>query len=87
MKSMLLTAPRRGADVFAGEIAAAWRGLAIGAGATAAGWPVLMGRCLFYSVIMVVQAALWDTVMAARLPGTLAASLRRRPGALCGGRP
>lgn len=75
MKSTLLTARRSAAEVVSGELAAAWRGLAIGAGATAAGWPVLVGRCLFYSVIMVVQAALWDTVMAARLPGTLAASL------------
>ncbi|MFO1014547.1 MAG: ABC-2 family transporter protein [Caulobacteraceae bacterium] len=75
MKSTLLTARRPPSGVFGGEIAAAWRGLVIGAGATAAGWPVLIGRCLFYTVIMVVQAALWDTVMAVRLPGTLAASL------------
>ncbi len=38
-------------------------------------WPVLLGRCLFYVLIMSVFSALWDKVAAERLPGTLAASL------------
>jgi ABC-2 type transport system permease protein len=40
-----------------------------------AGWPVLAGRSLFYFVIMCVQSALWDRVMQARLPGTIAEQL------------
>lgn len=40
-----------------------------------AAWPVLMGRALFYLVVMAILAALWDKVTAAHLPGTLAAHL------------
>jgi ABC-2 type transport system permease protein len=56
-------------------LAAAFAALALGARQTAAGWPVLMGRCLFYLLIMVVISALWDKVAAERLPGTMAVLL------------
>ncbi|MET3527906.1 ABC-2 family transporter protein [Phenylobacterium koreense] len=44
----------------------------IGAGQTLAGWPVLVGRCLFYTLLLATLSALWDKVAAERLPGTLA---------------
>ena len=53
---------------------------ALGARRTLASWPVLLGRCLFYALIMVVLSALWDKVSAERLAGTLAARLP--PGGL-----
>ena len=43
----------------------------IGAAATLAGWPVLLGRGLFYVVCLLVLTALWDKVAAERLPGAL----------------
>lgn len=45
--------------------------LRIGAGQTLAGWPVLVGRCLFYVLLLATLSALWDKVAAERLPGTL----------------
>jgi ABC-2 type transport system permease protein len=42
---------------------------------TFAAWPVLMGRALFYFVIMAVLSAFWDKVTDARLAGTLAVAL------------
>lgn len=56
-------------------IGAALHALRVGAGQTVAGWPVLVGRCLFYVILLVVLSALWDKVAAERLPGTLASSL------------
>jgi ABC-2 type transport system permease protein len=40
-----------------------------------ANWPVLMGRALFFCVVMAVVSALWNKVGAQRLPGTLATAL------------
>ena len=40
-----------------------------------AGWPVLLGRALFYVLLMIILTALWDKVMAERLPGGLADAL------------
>lgn len=57
------------------EIRAFLGALTIGAGQAIAGWPVLIGRCVFYVLIMLVISALWDRVAAERLPGTLAAAL------------
>src|SRR5215470_13920559 len=42
---------------------------------TFAAWPVLMGRTIFYLVIMAVLSSFWDKVTDARLAGTLAATL------------
>lgn len=42
---------------------------------TFAAWPVLMGRMIFYLVIMAVLSSFWDKVTDARLAGTLAAAL------------
>ena len=44
------------------------------AGAFAA-WPILLGRALFYGVLLLVIVALWDKVASARLAGTLATQL------------
>lgn len=52
----------------------------LGAGQTLAGWPVLVGRCIFYVILLIVLSALWDKVAAERLPGTLAGDLP--PGGL-----
>ncbi len=68
MKSTLLS-PR--ADAFSFALAS----FTLGWRQTLSSWPVLMGRCLFYALIMLVLTALWDKVAAERLPGTLAATL------------
>lgn len=47
---------------------------------TLASWPVLLGRCLFFVLIMLVLSALWDKVADERLAGTLAQTLP--PGGL-----
>jgi len=52
------------------ETSVAAAALGFGARQTIAAWPVLMGRCLFYVLIMAVFSALWDTVWAERLSGT-----------------
>jgi ABC-2 type transport system permease protein len=56
------------------ELAAAAAGLRIGAGQALAAWPVLVGRCVFFVLIMIVLAALWDRVAAERLSGLAAAA-------------
>jgi ABC-type uncharacterized transport system permease subunit len=43
----------------------------MGAAGTLAGWPVLLGRGVFYVVAMCVLAALWDKVAAERVPGAM----------------
>src|SRR5947209_10678163 len=53
-------------------LTAALVALRVGAGQTAAAWPVLGGRCLFYVLIMVVLSALWDRVAAEHVAGALA---------------
>lgn len=57
------------------EVRAFAGALTLGAGQAVAGWPVLLGRCVFYVLIMLVISALWDRVAAERLPGTLANAL------------
>lgn len=59
---------RRGAN-------AAWAALRVGAGETLAAWPVLVGRCVFFVILLLVLSALWDKVAAEQLPGTLAYAL------------
>jgi ABC-2 type transport system permease protein len=49
--------------------------LHIGAAATWAGRTVLLGRGLFYLLVITLLSALWDLVVAERLPGTLASLL------------
>ncbi|HEY9217907.1 MAG TPA: hypothetical protein VIO94_07660, partial [Phenylobacterium sp.] len=49
--------------------------LRLGAAQAIAGWPVLLGRCVFYILVMVVISSLWDRVAAERLPGTLAQAM------------
>jgi len=55
-----------------GTLGAAASGFALGFKRNLANWPVLVGRCLFYVVALVVLSALWDKVASERLPGTLA---------------
>ena len=54
---------------------AALAGVRLGAAGALAGWPVLLGRAVFYALLLVVLTALWDKVAAERLAGTLAAAL------------
>jgi ABC-2 type transport system permease protein len=49
--------------------------LRVGAAATWAGRTVLLGRGVFYLLVVVLLSALWDLVAAERLPGTLASLL------------
>lgn len=58
-----------------GGLTAAFGAFALGVRRNFANWPILMGRGLFYIVIMAVLSALWSKVAAQRLPGTLATSL------------
>lgn len=50
----------------------------LGAAGTLAGWPVLLGRGVFYVVAVGILAALWARVAADRVPG----ALRLPPGGL-----
>jgi ABC-2 type transport system permease protein len=52
-----------------GVIAAAAQAFRLGAAQTLAGWPVLIGRCLFYVLLMVVLSGLWDKVAAEQVAG------------------
>jgi ABC-type uncharacterized transport system permease subunit len=52
----------------------------LGAAGAIAGWPVLLGRAIFYILLLTVLTALWDKVISERLPGTLVATLP--PGGL-----
>jgi ABC-2 type transport system permease protein len=54
---------------------AALAAVRLGAAGALAGWPVLVGRAVFYMVALIVLTALWDKVMAERLPGGLAGAL------------
>ena len=54
---------------------AALAAFGFGARQAFAAWPVLMGRAVFYVVIMAVLSAFWDKVTDARLAGTLAVTL------------
>lgn len=62
---------RRGAGV----LASAGQALRLGALSALAGWPVLIGRAIFYLVALAVLSALWSKVAGERLPGTLARAL------------
>lgn len=68
-------APRGALGDLRSETSIAFAALGFGARQTIAAWPVLMGRCLFYVLIMAVFSALWDTVWAERLSGTHLVSL------------
>ncbi len=57
------------------SLAAAGGAFALGMRRNLANWPILMGRAIFYLVAMTVLSALWNTVAAQRLPGTLAVTL------------
>jgi len=52
-----------------GPLAAAAEAFRLGAAQTLSGWPVLIGRCLFYVLLMVVLSGLWDKVAAERVAG------------------
>jgi ABC-2 type transport system permease protein len=52
----------------------------VGLDAAVAGWPVLLGRAIFYAVCMMVLTSFWDKVGAQRLAGTFA--MRLPPGGL-----
>ena len=54
---------------------AALASLRLGAAVTLAGWPVLVGRALFYVILLCILTAVWDKVMVERLPGGLASTL------------
>jgi ABC-type uncharacterized transport system permease subunit len=58
-----------------GPLQSALAAARLGAGGAMAGWPVLVGRAGFYVLLMVVLTALWDKVIAERLPGTLVSAL------------
>ena len=58
-----------------GALRSALAGIRLGAAGAAAGWPVLLGRAMFYVLLLTVLTALWDKVTAERLSGTLAAAL------------
>ena len=60
MRSMPLTP--RGEAQFVNAIASAIAGARFGAVQALAAWPVLLGRVIFYLLILVVLAALWDKV-------------------------
>lgn len=62
-------------DPLGGEVTAAFGAFALGVRRNFANWPILMGRSLFYLVVMAVLSALWSKVAAQRLPGTLATAL------------
>jgi len=57
------------------DLRAAAAALRLGAAGAILGWPVLLGRAAFYVLLLIVLTALWDNVMAERLPGTLVAAL------------
>jgi ABC-2 type transport system permease protein len=56
----------------ASALASAYR---TGLASAVAAWPVLLGRAVFYCVLLMVLTAFWDKVGAGRLPGTMAARL------------
>ena len=58
-----------------GGLRSALAAVRLGADGAMAGWPVLLGRAVFYMLLMIVLTALWDKVIAERLPGTLVAAL------------
>ena len=58
-----------------GAFRSALASVRLGAGGAMAGWPVLVGRAMFYVLLMSVLTALWDKVIAERLPGSLVAAL------------
>src|SRR5712671_4028712 len=60
MRSMPLTP--NGEAQFVNAIASAIAGARFGAVQALAAWPVLLGRVMFYLLILVVLAALWDKV-------------------------
>jgi len=54
----------------------------LGALQTLAGWPLLLGRALFYCLIMVVLSALWDRVAAQQAMDIAAGAIRLPDGDL-----
>lgn len=72
MTSTPLSVEAAHAPAFGRTLAAMGAALRVGVRQTAAAWPVLGGRCLFYALIMVVLSALWDRVAAERVAGAIA---------------
>ncbi len=58
-----------------GVLGSAFAGVRLGLAGAVAGWPVLLGRGLFYVLLLTLLTALWDKVGAERLPGTLVTAL------------
>lgn len=73
MRSMTQTT--RNPSGLGANLGTALGAFALGMRRNLANWPVLMGRALFYCVVMAVLSALWGKVTAQRLPGTLATVL------------
>jgi ABC-2 type transport system permease protein len=65
------------ADRIRFRLAASFAAFSVGARQAFAAWPVLMGRALFYLVVMVTLSSLWDKVTDAHLSGTLATTLHK----------
>jgi ABC-2 type transport system permease protein len=57
------------------DLRSALAGVRLGVAGAAAGWPVLLGRAIFYGLLLTILTALWDKVMAERLPGGLVRAL------------
>ena len=64
----------RAEGTIANEVAAAFVAVQLGATRAVAAWPVLVGRVMFYVLILIVLSALWDKVVAEQVT-TLATSL------------
>ena len=62
-------------DTLRAELMAMAASFRVGLGAAVAAWPVLLGRAIFYGVLMMVLTAFWDKVGAQRLAGTFAMRL------------
>jgi ABC-2 type transport system permease protein len=71
MRSMLFTP--RGEALFFNMMASTVTAAHLGGARALAAWPVLMGRVMFYLLILVVLSALWDKVVAERVTSLAAA--------------
>jgi ABC-2 type transport system permease protein len=74
VKSTLSLSPRP-EPILPAQLRGALAAVRLGLAGAVAGWPVLLGRSVFYVLLLTVLSALWDKVLAERLPGTLVAAL------------